>query len=84
MPAAYEAADLQRIFQRVNERIRAIEEHLAVLSEKAGVPYDLPGEGAPKEVVELARAGDTMGAIKKYRELTNADFETAKAAVASI
>ena len=78
MPAAYQAGDLQQIFQRINDRIRAIEEHLVVLSEKAGVAYSLPGEGLPKEVIELARAGKTLEAIKLYRELTNADFETAK------
>jgi len=84
MPAAYQAGDLQRIFQRINDRMRAIEEQLAVLSEKAGVPYSPPGEGAPPEVVALARAGDTLGAIKKYRELTNADFETARDVVTAI
>jgi ribosomal protein L7/L12 len=84
MPAAYQAGDLQQIFQRINDRIRAIEEHLVVLSEKAGVAYSLPSEGAPKEVVELARAGKTLEAIKLYRELTNADFESAKAAVEAI
>ncbi|HMU27619.1 MAG TPA: hypothetical protein PKA56_08380 [Solirubrobacterales bacterium] len=84
MPAAYQAGDLQQIFQRINDRIRAIEEHLVVLSEKAGVAYSLPGEGLPKEVIELARAGKTLEAIKLYRELTNADFETAKAAVQAV
>ena len=84
MPAAYQAGDLQQIFQRINDRIRAIEEHLVVLSEKAGVAYSLPGEGLPKEVIELARAGKTLEAIKLYRELTNADFEIAKAAVQAV
>lgn len=84
MPAAYQAGDLQQIFQRINDRIRAIEEHLVVLSEKAGVAYSLPSEGLPKEVIELARAGKTLEAIKLYRELTNADFETAKAAVEAV
>ncbi len=84
MPAAYQAGDLQQIFQRINDRIRAIEEHLVVLSEKAGVAYSLPSEGLPKEVIELARAGKTLEAIKLYRELTNADFETAKAAVQAV
>ena len=84
MPAAYQAGDLQRIFQRINDRMRAIEEQLAMLSEKAGVPYSPPSEGAPPEVVALARSGDTLGAIKKYRELTNADFETARDVVTAI
>ena len=84
MPAAYDAGDLQRIFRQINDRIRAIEEHLVVLSEKAGVAYSLPSEGLPKEVIELARAGKTLDAIKLYREMTNADFETARAAVSAV
>jgi hypothetical protein len=84
MPAAYEAADLQRIFNRINDRIRAIEDHLAVLSQHAGVPYDKPGDDAPPEVVELARAGKPLDAIKKYRELTGADFDTARTVVGGL
>ena len=84
MPAAYEAADLQRIFGRITDRMRAIEAQLAVLSEHAGVPYEQPGEDVPPEVVELARAGKQMDAIKLYREMTQADFDTARAVVAGI
>ena len=84
MPAAYQADDLQRIFQRINDRMRAIEAQLGILSEKAGVPYDQPGEDVTKEVVDLARAGKTLEAIKLYRELTNADFETARDVVTGI
>jgi hypothetical protein len=84
MPAAYEAADLQRIFGRMTDRMRAIEEQLALLSEKAGVPYDKPGDDAPPEVVELARAGKQLEAIKKYRELTGADFDTARTVVGGL
>ena len=47
MPAAYEAADLQRIFGDIKDRMRAIEEQLAVLSRQAGVPYERPGEEVP-------------------------------------
>jgi ribosomal protein L7/L12 len=84
MPAAYEAADLQRIFGRITDRLRAIESQLAVLSAHAGVPYDQPGEDAPPEVVELARQGKQLEAIKRYRELTNADFDTARDVVTGI
>ena len=38
MPAAYQAGDLQQIFQRINDRIRAIEEHLVVLSRRPALP----------------------------------------------
>jgi hypothetical protein len=84
MPAAYEAADLQRIFGRMNERLRAIESQLAILSEKAGVPYEQPGAEVPPEVVELAHAGKQMEAIKRYRELTSADFDQAREVVAGL
>jgi hypothetical protein len=84
MPAAYEAADLQRIFGRITDRLRAIEEQLAVLSRQAGVPYEKPGDDVPPEVVELARAGKQMDAIKLYREMTQADFDTARAVVGGI
>jgi ribosomal protein L7/L12 len=84
MPAAYEAADLQRIFGTIKDRLRAIEEQLAVLSRQAGVPYDKPGEEVPPEVLELAVAGKSMEAIKLYRELTNAEFEEARAVVSGL
>jgi ribosomal protein L7/L12 len=76
LPAINEAF-IPEMFERVNKRLRAIEEQLALLSEKAGVPYTRPGEGVPSEVVALARAGQTMDAIKKYRELTGAGFQEA-------
>ena len=84
MPAAYDAATLQRSFGRINDRLRAIEDQLAVLSEKAGVPYEQPGDDVPAEVVQLAQAGKSLEAIKKYRELTNADFETARTVVGGL
>ena len=76
LPAINEAF-IPEMFERVNKRLRAIEDQLALLSEKAGVPYDRPGQGVPQEVIDLARAGQTMDAIKKYRELTGAGFQEA-------
>lgn len=84
MPAAYEAADLNRRFHQINERLRAIEAQLALLSEKAGVPYDGPSEDVPPDVVALAEAGKQLEAIKRYRELTNADFEKARDVVSAL
>jgi ribosomal protein L7/L12 len=37
-----------------------------------------------KDVIELARAGNRLGAIKRYRELTGASLADAQAAVFSI
>ena len=79
--AIYNEAQLSSYVDQIFERLRAIEGQLAVLSERAGVPYERPGAGAPPEVVELAAAGDRMGAIRKYRELTGAGVEEASKVV---
>lgn len=84
MPASYDATQLQSMFQKINERLRAIEAQVSLLSDKAGIPFELPSEGAPNEVIELVVAGKKLEAIKLYRELTGADFETARDAVDSI
>lgn len=81
MPAEFQAEQLIRRFDAINERLRNIEAQLSVLSEKAGVPYEAPSEGAPPDVVELARNGDTLGAMKRYRELTGADGDKAREVV---
>jgi len=82
--SAYNELQLSSFVDQIFERLRAVEAQLAVLSEKAGVPYDAPGAGVPAEVVELAAQGDRMGAIKKYRELTGAGMEEAQEAIAKL
>jgi len=83
LPAINEAF-IPEMFERVNKRLRAIEDQLALLSEAAGIPYTPPGAGVPQEVIDLAHAGKTMDAIKKYRELTGADFGEANAIVTGL
>ena len=83
MPA-YNEAFVGEMFERVNERLRAIEAQLAILSEKAGVPYESPSAGIPPDVIELATAGKTLEAIKRYRELTGAGSKEAREVVAGI
>jgi ribosomal protein L7/L12 len=83
MPAFNEAL-VGMQFERINERLRAIEAQLALLSEKAGVEYHSPSEGVPEDVVELATAGKTLEAIKRYRELTGAGGDEAREVVAGI
>jgi hypothetical protein len=77
MPGAYSQESLERHFKQINERLRQIEQQLGVLSEKAGVDYAAPMAEVPQEVIDLAESGDTLGAIKKYRELTGADGNAA-------
>ncbi len=83
MPA-YNEYQLSSFVDQVFERLRAIEAQLAILSEKAGVPYEAAAQQAPQEVVDLVGAGDRMGAIRKYRELTGADMEAAKEAISKL
>jgi ribosomal protein L7/L12 len=83
VPAINEAF-IPEMFDRVNERLRAIEAQLALLSEKAGVPYETPGSDVPEDVVELAKEGKTLEAIKRYRELTGAGGNEAREVVAGI
>jgi hypothetical protein len=47
MPAAYQAADLQRIFQAINDRIRALEDQIERVSAAAGVAYARLGADVP-------------------------------------
>jgi ribosomal protein L7/L12 len=72
---------LDRRLKAIADRFRAIEEQLAVLSEKAGVDYTPPAGDAPAEVVALATEGKTMEAVKLYRELTGAGADTASEVV---
>lgn len=84
MAGSFDTQDLQRHFTQINNRLREIEGQIARLSEKAGIDYAAPAAEAPEEVVKLVESGDTMGAIKKYRELTGADGEAAREAVSAL
>ena len=84
MPGAYDNYSLDHRFAEIAERFRAIEAQLAILSEKAGVPYAPPTTGVPPDVIQLAQAGKQLDAIKRYRELTGADLDTARSVVLGI
>ncbi len=83
-PAHYDASSLERHFDQIRQRFERVEAQLALLSEKVGVPYEDPAATVPPEVVELARAGNTIEAIKQYRGLTGASFEDARDVVAGL
>jgi ribosomal protein L7/L12 len=74
-----DAADLQR----VNERLRALEWNTQRALAAAGLTWEEapPVPGVPADVLELVRAGNTIAAIKRYRELTGAGLGEAKAAI---
>jgi ribosomal protein L7/L12 len=81
MPGAYESSDLNRHFEQINKRLARIEDQVALVSEKLGLPFELPSDGVPLEVASLVREGKRLEAIKAYRELTGADFAEARGVV---
>jgi ribosomal protein L7/L12 len=84
MPAEFNAVQLQARFANISARFAELEAQVAILSEKAGVPYQPASSEAPAEVVELVRAGKNLDAIKRYRELMGATADEARDAIAKI
>jgi hypothetical protein len=66
-------------------RLDYIEKQLQVLFPDGYVPFDKSNPtGMPPAVIELARAGNVIAAIKEYRQLTGAGLAEAKKAVENI
>ena len=82
MPAHFDSSSLTQHFAAINARLVAIEERLALVSSELGLPpFAGPSAGVPAEVLELAQAGNTLEALKLYRQMTGASLEDARAAV---
>jgi ribosomal protein L7/L12 len=80
----YNEAQLSSYVDQIFKRVQRIEAQLVLLSERAGIPFEDPASSVPPEVLELARNGDRMGAIKKYRELTGASMAEAQEIVEAV
>jgi ribosomal protein L7/L12 len=78
---AYDSTTLSHMFAQVGERLAAIENQLAILSEKAGVPYQPPSDGIPQEIVDLVHGGNKIEAIKQYRIRTGASLDESRRVV---
>ena len=76
-------AELTRAIERIDKRLDWIEENLGRV---IGLQYVAMGRsetrpdaaGVPSDVLELARAGKVVDAVKRYRELTGLDFAHAR------
>jgi hypothetical protein len=84
MTQQYNDAQLTSYVDQLFKRLERIETQLRLVSEKVGIPMEVPANDLPEDVVELARAGDRLGAIKRLRELTQLTAEEAREAVAEI
>ncbi len=76
--------DIEPVMQGLAKRLDYIEEHLVHLGEAVGYRYAPMNSGVPPEVKELVRAGKTLEALRRYREVTGASLEQAKAVVLSL
>ena len=76
--------DIEPVIQGLAKRLDYIEEHLVHLGEAVGYRYAPMNSGVPPEVKELVRAGKTLEALRRYREVTGASLEQAKALVLSL
>jgi ribosomal protein L7/L12 len=76
MAGEYSTEALDRHFQAIGKRLDHIEEQLKRIANAGGVDYATYAETneVPDEVVQLAQAGDRLAAIKRFRELTGANF----------
>ncbi len=74
--------DLRPVLHELAERIDWLEEQLRNMGQALGYhvpPRETPD--VPPEVVELARTGRRIEAIKLYREATGASLEQARAKI---
>ncbi len=80
--STYNELQLSSYVDQIFDRLRKIEAQLALVS-SGRVPTRMPRRRR-REVLELVQAGDRMGAIRKYRELTGAGMEEASAAIEAL
>jgi hypothetical protein len=66
---------------QIVERLLRLEAQVRELREQAGLPADEREAGIDPEVLELARAGDRMGAAKLHSERAGVDFVEAQRVV---
>ena len=81
--------ELTKAVERIDKRLDWIEENLTRVIGLQYVPMGRSdvrpdASGVPADVLELARAGKTMDAIKRYRELTGIDFAHARDVIDSL
>lgn len=83
MDDALQAQQTSARIADVNGRLEAIEWNIARLLTQAGLDWEQPPAptGPDAEVLALVRAGNTLEAIKRYREITGVGLAEAKAAV---
>ena len=78
MPGTYSQASLAAHFENTNRRLEQIEAQLALVSDRLGLAFAESTSSVPAEVVELARTGNKLRAMTRYKELTGASTDEAR------
>jgi hypothetical protein len=69
-----ELSELNPYFAQIGRRLESLEAQVALLSATAGVAYAPTTSPVPPEIIELARSGKTLEAMRQYRALTGASM----------
>ena len=86
MPGEYTTANMAEHFEALNRRMDHIESALQSIASAAHTSYATfaASQEVPDEVIELARAGKQLDAVKRLRQLTGASIEQARSIVAAL
>lgn len=77
--------DLRREVEKIRSRLEKLESQMDFLMRNLGISDgEAPVGKASPRVLELARSGDTVGAIRAFREETGASLKDAKNFVESL
>ncbi len=74
----------EHAFEELRLRNRSLEEQVRLLSAAAKFRFEDPGAVVSDDVVELARSGQTVEAVKRLRQETGAGLIAAKRVVDAV
>jgi hypothetical protein len=75
---------IHQLALNIKAHLDRVEAQVLLISQSLGLPYEIAEPVVPPDVVALVHAGDRLAAIRRYRELTNADLDTARQVIDQI
>ncbi len=80
-----EMSDNHQEIEKIKIRLEKLESQMAFLQRSLGITTnEAPGWKASPEIIEMVQKGDTIAAIKAFREQTGASLKDAKNFIESI
>jgi ribosomal protein L7/L12 len=80
-----EMSDSHQEIEKITIRLEKLESQMAFLQRSLGITTnEAPGWKASPEIIEMVQRGDTIAAIKAFREQTGASLKDAKNFIESI